>query len=91
MAAAAEMEPLEPEPFTWELLAPWCNASLACELWSPPPWPADRWSTLAVVMEQAEPLARRYGPYSADAWQEWQRDLYGDDPEEQEEAPIACR
>jgi len=30
-----------------------CNASLDCAAWGPPPWPADRWQTLRVVMELA--------------------------------------
>ena len=37
-----------------EAFAHRCNASLDTTAWGAPPWPADRWQTLRVVMELAE-------------------------------------
>ncbi len=36
-----------------EALAARCNAMLDCSGWGPPPWTADQWQTLRVVLEMA--------------------------------------
>jgi hypothetical protein len=43
-----------PEPPDWEQIAAAANPMLAPDLWGPPPWPADRWATLAMVLSLAE-------------------------------------
>ena len=37
----------------WVSIAQQANAYLDCDAWGPPPWPADRWATLRVVIELA--------------------------------------
>jgi len=44
--------PAEPSP-DWQRIAEAANGYLDCSAWGPPPWPADRWSTLRVVIELA--------------------------------------
>jgi hypothetical protein len=57
-ALAAALAPIDrwadelPTP-NWERIAELANASLDCSAWGPPPWPADRWVTLQVVLELA--------------------------------------
>jgi hypothetical protein len=41
----------------WERVAELANAGLDCSAWGPPPWPADRWATLAMVLSLAEEAA----------------------------------
>lgn len=41
----------------WEAIATVANGYLDCSAWGPPPWPADRWSTLRVVLELAQEAA----------------------------------
>jgi len=36
-----------------ERVAERCNSYLDCSAWGPPPWTADQWQTLRVVMELA--------------------------------------
>jgi len=36
-----------------------CNRYLDCSAWGPPPWTADRWQTLRVVMELSDQLQPR--------------------------------
>jgi hypothetical protein len=43
-----------PEPPDWEQIAAAANPMLDHDLWGPPPWPADRWATLAMVLCLAE-------------------------------------
>lgn len=45
---AAEVTP------DWERIAEAANAFLDCGAWGPPPWPAGRWATLAMVISLAE-------------------------------------
>lgn len=45
--------PAEPGP-NWAAIAQQANAYLDCGAWGPPPWPADRWATLAMVISLAE-------------------------------------
>lgn len=42
-----------PTPPGWDVMAPWANAMLASDQWGPPPWPADRWTTLEAVIREA--------------------------------------
>jgi excisionase family DNA binding protein len=41
----------------WQRIAQLANAGLDCAAWGPPPWPADRWATLAMVLSLAEEAA----------------------------------
>ena len=45
--------PAEPGP-DWAAIATTANAYLDCSAWGPPPWPPDRWATLAMVISLAE-------------------------------------
>jgi len=52
------MAPLDAMPTPdWEAIAALANSYLDCSTWGPPPWPADRWSTLRVVLELAQEAA----------------------------------
>ena len=44
-----------PAPATpdWDQIAAAANSMLDPDLWGPPPWPADRWATLAMVLSLA--------------------------------------
>ena len=42
-----------------EAQAELCNRYLDCSTWGPPPWPADRWATLAMCLSLAEEEAAR--------------------------------
>ncbi len=61
-ALAAALAPIDrwadelPAP-DWQRIAKLANASLDCSAWGPPPWPADRWATLQVVLELAQEAA----------------------------------
>ncbi len=37
----------------WDQIAAAANSMLDPALWGPPPWPADRWATLAMVLSLA--------------------------------------
>ena len=52
-----------PQP-SWVDVAAWANELLDCSAWSAPPWPADRWATLNVVLDQASDLAAEHGPFN---------------------------
>lgn len=41
----------------WPLIAEVANGHLDCSAWGPPPWPSDRWATLAMVISLAEEQA----------------------------------
>ena len=41
----------------WQRIAQLANAGLDCAAWGPPPWPADRWVTWAMVLSLAEEAA----------------------------------
>jgi hypothetical protein len=41
----------------WAEISTAANAMLDCNAWGPPPWPADQWATLAVVLELAQEAA----------------------------------
>ena len=41
------------EPPAWDQIAAAANQMLDPDLWGPPPWPADRWATLAMVLSLA--------------------------------------
>lgn len=45
--------PLAAEPPDWQQIAAAANPMLDPDLWGPPPWPADRWATLAMVLSLA--------------------------------------
>jgi len=64
-APAPEPEPAPelPQP-SWLDVAAWANELLDCSAWSAPPWPADRWATLNVVLDQASDLAAEHGPFN---------------------------
>jgi excisionase family DNA binding protein len=49
--------PLAAEPPDWQQIAAAANPMLDPALWGPPPWPADRWATLAMVISLAEEQA----------------------------------
>lgn len=49
-------EPVQQPATDWPAVAEWCNALLSPGDWGPPPWPADRWATLSVVLEVAGDL-----------------------------------
>jgi hypothetical protein len=42
-----------PPPPDWQQIAAAANPMLDPDLWGPPPWPADRWATLAMVLSLA--------------------------------------
>jgi hypothetical protein len=55
-----------PDPQTlWANIATWANELLDTASWGPPPWTGDQWSTLAVVLEQADDLEAEHGAYRA--------------------------
>jgi hypothetical protein len=60
-------EPAADEVFSWADVADWGNAGLCCEAFGAPPWPADRWATLAVVLDQSCALAAEQGPCTPEA------------------------
>jgi hypothetical protein len=41
----------------WIAISETANWMLDCSAWGPPPWPADRWATLAMVISLAEEQA----------------------------------
>jgi excisionase family DNA binding protein len=41
----------------WVAISERANEMLDCAAWGPPPWPADRWATLAMVISLAEEQA----------------------------------
>jgi hypothetical protein len=41
----------------WVKISEAANAMLDCNAWGPPPWAADRWETLAVVLQLAQEAA----------------------------------
>jgi hypothetical protein len=41
----------------WEEISEAANSMVDCKAWGPPPWAADQWATLAVVLELAQEAA----------------------------------
>lgn len=55
--------------------APWANALLDCDLWTPPPWDSTHWWSLAITIEEAEQLAAEHGPLTPEALARWELEL----------------
>jgi len=57
MAGLDALPELGPSGPDWALVAELANGSLDCSAWGPPPWSADQWATLSVVLELAQEAA----------------------------------
>ena len=65
--------PPAPEPeadpgfMDWSDVAGWGNAQVDCSVFGAPPWTAEQWSTLALVLDQSCELAVERGPCTPEA------------------------